>query len=336
MKKFVLIALCVLMLIGTVSAENYGITWEGGGATCGAALTWSVEGSTLYITGTGEMYDFPSGAPWAAYRNSITQVVLSGGVTTVGAYAFQDYDSLLSVDFGTSLISVGKDAFSGCDGLTAITLPATFKKFGENSFRSCKNLKQINCSGGFPRFDENCLWDTYTTIVYSASNPWSVSLVEQLENAFQGRIEFRSSDGTDPYVPTQPTTAPTVQPTQPQWNTPTESPTQETFWATQLPTTPVYTEPVVTQPVTVPVYTEPATVPTLPVQTLPQNTQPTIVLGAQATTPPTYSQNQATDGNSIFGVLIVVIILAMLATGALLVKTASSGKKKGRKGKYNR
>lgn len=150
MKKFVLIALCVLMLIGTVSAENYGITWEGGGAACGAALTWTVEGSTLYITGTGEMYDFPSGAPWASYRSSITQVVLSGGVTTVGAYAFQDYDSLLSVDFGTSLISVGKDAFSGCDGLTAITLPATFKKFGENSFRSCKNLKQINCSGGFP------------------------------------------------------------------------------------------------------------------------------------------------------------------------------------------
>ena len=76
--------------------------------------------------------------------------------------------------------------------------------------------------------------------------------------------------------------------------------------------------------------------PTLPVQTLPENTQPTIVLGAQATTPPTYSRNQATDGNSIFGVLIVVIILAMLATGALLVKTASSGKKKGKKGKYNR
>ena len=80
MKKVVLIALCVLMLIGTVSAENYEITWEGGGATCGAALTWTVEGSTLYITGTGEMYDFPTGAPWSSYRSSITQVVLSGGV----------------------------------------------------------------------------------------------------------------------------------------------------------------------------------------------------------------------------------------------------------------
>lgn len=333
MKKFVLLLLCVLVMISSVSAENVGVVWEGNGAACGDALTWTVEGSTLYITGSGEMYDFPSGAPWANYRYSITQVVLSGGVTTVGAYAFQDYDNLLSVDFGTSLISIGKDAFSSCDGLTSITLPATFKKFGENSFRSCKNLKQINCSGGFPRFDENCLWDTYTTIVYSASNPWSVSLIEQLETAFQGRIEFRSSDGTDPYVPTQATTAPTEQPG---WNTPTESPTQETFWTN---TTPTYTEPVtqpVTQPVTVPTYTEPATVPTLPPQTQPQNTQPTIVLGSQATTPPTYSGGQATDGNSIFGVLIVVIILAMLATGALLVKTARGDGKKKKKGKFKR
>ena len=43
MKKFVLIALCVLMLIGTVSAENYGITWEGGGAPCGACRELMVQ-----------------------------------------------------------------------------------------------------------------------------------------------------------------------------------------------------------------------------------------------------------------------------------------------------
>ena len=143
MKKTVLLILCVLLLVVTASAESFAIAWEGTGATCGDGLTWSVEGSTLYISGSGEMYDFPSGAPWMGYKNTITQVVLSGGVTTVGAYAFQDYDSLLSVDFGTSLISLGKDAFSSCDGLTSVTLPATFKKFGENSFRSCKNLKQI-------------------------------------------------------------------------------------------------------------------------------------------------------------------------------------------------
>ncbi|MGM9603914.1 MAG: leucine-rich repeat domain-containing protein, partial [Faecousia sp.] len=183
MKKTVSILLCLLLVLCSASAQAYDIASEGVGVTCGDQLSWALEGSTLYITGTGEMYDFPTGAPWAMYKYSISRVVISDGVTSVGAYAFQDYDSLSSVEFGNSIVSIGKDAFSSCDGLTSITLPASFKKFGENSFRSCSNLKEIHCSGNFPRFDENCLWDTYTTIYFSASNPWSVSLIEQLENA---------------------------------------------------------------------------------------------------------------------------------------------------------
>ena len=312
----------MLLLAGTASAQD--IALEGAGAACGDQLSWSLDGSTLYITGSGEMYDFPSGAPWMGYKYNITRVVLSDGITYVGAYAFQDYDALTGVEFGNSLISIGKDAFSGCDSLGSITLPSTFKKFGENSFRSCPNLKEIHCSGNFPRFDENCLWDTYATIYYSASNPWSVSLIEQLETAFHNRIEFRSSDGTDPYVPTQATEAPTVPET-----------TQETFWVTE-PTTQPATVPVYTEPTTVPVYTEPATVPTLPVQTLPPTTQPTqqtIVLGSQAPEP--YQSGPATDGSSVFGLLIVLIVLTILATAALLFRAAGQSKRK-KKRKYRR
>lgn len=330
MKKTVLLFLCALVLLGSVRVQAADIAAEGAGVTCGAQLSWSLDGSTLYITGTGDMYDFSAGAPWASYRYSISRVVISDGVTSVGAYAFQDYDTLTSVEFGNSIVSIGKDAFSGCDGLTSITLPATFKKFGENSFRSCPNLKEIHCSGGFPRFDLNCLWDTYATIYYSASNPWSVSLIQELEGAFQNRIEFRSSDGTDPYVPTQAT-----QPTVPETTVP-----QETFWVTEPTTQPVYTEPTI--PVyteaTVPVYTQPTTTPTLPVQTLPttQPTQETIVFGNQFTqTPEPYRYGSATGGGSIFGVLIILIVLAMLATGALLFRAAGRAKKK-KKHKYRR
>ena len=328
MKRIVLCLLCVLLLTGTASAQD--IAAEGAGAACGDQLSWSLEGSTLYITGTGEMYDFPAGAPWAGYKNSISRVVLSGGVTYVGAYAFQDYDALTGVDFGSSLISIGVDAFSGCDGLSSITLPATFKKFGENAFRACTNLKEIHCSGNFPRFDQNCLWDTYATIYYSASNPWSVSLIEQLENAFHNRIEFRSSDGTDPYIPTQATEAPTV--------SAVPETTQETFWVTQ-PTTQPTTVPVYTEPATVPVYTEPPTAATQPVQTLPpattQPTQPTIVLASQATQPEPYQTGPATDGGKIFGVLIVLIVLTILATMSLLFRAAGGSRRK-KKRKYRR
>lgn len=330
MKKTVLCFLCALVLLGSVSVQAADIASEGAGVTCGAQLSWAVEGSTLYITGTGDMYDFSTGAPWASYRYSISRVVISDGVTSVGTYAFQDYDTLTSVEFGNSIVSIGKDAFSGCDGLTSITLPATFKKFGENSFRSCSNLKEIHCSGGFPRFDLNCLWDTYATIYYSASNPWSVSLIQELESAFQNRIEFRSSDGTDPYVPTQAT-----QPAVPETTAP-----QETFWVTEPTTLPVYTQatiPVYTE-ATVPVYTQPTTTPTLPVQTLPttQPTQETIVFGNQFTqTAEPYQYGSATGGGSIFGVLIILIVLAMLATGALLFRAAGQTKKK-KKNRYRR
>lgn len=317
MKKFALLFLCALLLISNVSAQSYDVIWEGTGMACGDSLSWSIDGTTLYITGSGDMYDFSGGAPWAAYKYSITQVILSDTVTSIGAYAFQDYDSITNVYFGTSLVTVGKDAFSGCDGLTSITLPTTFKKFGENCFRSCSNLKTINCSGGFPRFDDNCLWDTYATIVYSASNPWSVSLIEQLETAFHNRIEFRSSDGTDPYVPTEPTQA---------TQAPTQEPTQETFWVT---------EPVVTQAPTVPVYTQPETVATVPTVTQPPVTQPTIVLATEVPNYQPYGSGASSGSTGIFVLLMGVILLAILATGALLVHTAKGGRRKG-KGKYRR
>ena len=329
MKRILICLLCLLIFTGSAGAEvywpspdSYVVAQEGAGASCGDNLTWTMEGNTLYITGSGEMYDFYSGAPWASYKTSITRVVLSDGITYVGACAFQDYDALLGVEFGNSLVSIGKDAFYGCDGLTSVTLPATFKKFGENSFRSCSNLKEIHCGGGFPRFDDNCMWETYTTIYYSVSNPWPVSLIQQLEEAFHNRIEVRASDGTDPYVPTQATEAPTV-PTMPET-------TQETFWVTEATTVPVYTEPT-----TIPVYTEPTTMATLPVQTLPPTTEATIVLGSQTQTPPAYQPESATDGSSIFGLLIVLIMLTILATGALIFRTASQSKRK-KKRKYRR
>lgn len=334
MKKTIVLLLCVFLLTGSALAEEYvfyddgyGAAQEGQGLACGDQMTWALDGSTLYITGSGEMYDFYSGAPWALYKGSINRVVLSDGITYVGAYAFQDYDSLTSVEFGNSLISIGKDAFSGCDGLSSITLPATFKKFGENSLRSCSNLKEIHCSGNFPRFDDNCLWDTYATIYYSVSNPWSVSLIQQLEEAFHNRIEFRSSDGTDPYVPTQPTEATVPPTTEIPWNT--EALPQATQPLQPQTTVPVYTE------ATVPVYTQPTAVETLPVQTLPPATQPTISLGSLETQQPEPYRPAATDGSSIFGVLIVLIMLSILATGALLFRSVGRNKRKKRH-KYRR
>ncbi len=337
MRKFLLFFLILALLCGSAAAVGYeDISGEGSGMACGDSLTWVLDGSTLYISGTGDMYDFYNGAPWASYRYTIGQVVLSDGVTSVGAYAFQDYDYLTGVQFGNSLVSIGQDAFSSCDGLTSITLPSTFKKFGVNSLRACTNLREIYCSGNFPRFDENSLWDTYATIYYSPSNPWSVSLIQQLEEAFHGRIEFRSSDGTDPYVPAEPTapvvTAPpaTVPQTIPQ-TIPQTMPTAPVSDEPIVFTRPEYTEATIPTVPTAPVQTEPQTVPTLPAQTVPEVTKETILLADQYTQPATEPPRSGTDGRSIFGLLIVLLTLTMLATGSLLVRSTSRGRRRRRK-----
>lgn len=300
------------------NAPTEDVSGEGNAFLAGDAIEWYLEGSTLYISGQGDMYDFPNGGPWAQYKNAISRVVISGGVTSVGAYAFHDFDGLYSVDFGSSITQVGAGAFYSCDGLTSISLPATFKKFGADCFRSCANLKEIYCSGGFPRFDENCLWDTGCTIYYSASNPWAVSLIEQLETAFHNRIEFRSSDGTDPYVPTE-----AVLPTQPVYIPETTAPTEAPIFYPQ-PTQPV---PVQTVPPTAP-----STLPTEPEPTAPRET---FLLSAEPTRPMEPARGRGTDGNSVIGVLIIMLTLAIIATASLLFHVTNrrgSGKKR-RKGR---
>lgn len=217
---------------------------------CGENIRWHYENGVLTFEGSGPMDDFYAGQPWQDYRGEIRQVKIQGEITSIGAYAFPDYDALETVEFGNSLQEIGQAAFSGCDGLEKISLPMPFRVFGEESFSHCKNLKEIHFEGGFPKFKLNSMWDTYAKLYYPADRPWPLEHIQQLEEAFKGRIEFLASDGTDPYVPEGETQVPTEPPTEP-----------ETTEATTPPTTLPATEPPTEVP-TVPVTEAPAQTPT--------------------------------------------------------------------------
>lgn len=282
---------------------------------CGENLTWSISGTTLTISGSGEMDDFYEGTPWAEYKNSIESLVLTGGVTTIGAAAFTDYDKLTSVDFGSSLREIGVRAFRDCDGLTAISLPATFRRFGEESFYSCDNLTQIHCAGSMPSFNLNCLWASYLTIYFPTNNPWPVVHIEQLETAFQGRIEFLAEDGSDPYVPTEATEA----------TQPATKPAETTAPAT---------EPAVTQPETTAPVTEPATEATVPTT---EETEPVTQATDAEETEETVEEtteaaeeeglDEKTVSGGLFGLIMICVVLTALVVGALVLRWKRSGGK---------
>ncbi len=266
---------------------------------CGEDMTWEYSEGILTITGNGPMDDFPDGPQWAQYKDVITEVKLVGSISTIGANAFTDYDNLISVSFGNALQEIGVAAFMNCDGLTSITLPDTFRRFGEDSFRSCSNLNAIHCSGGFPSFNLNCLWNTWCNIYFPVNRPWSVVYIQQLEEAFKGRIEFLASDGSDPYVPTEPT----------------EATVPETTEATEE-TVPETTEPSVTE-----APTEAPTQPVTEAPTQPATESPATQAPQPETSRPTEPQDvEDTARGSFGGLLLVSGVLCLLILGALLFR----------------
>ena len=274
---------------------------------CGDAIVWTFSDGTLNLTGTGEMDDFPEGAPWEEYKEEIHTVIISGGISYLGAYSFSDYDNLTDVQFGKDIYEIGERAFFSCDGLTEVHLPASFKIFGPSSFMGCTKLKAFHCEGKFPSFRQNCLWDTYAVIYFPAEEPWNVDNIRDLEEAFHGRIEFLASDGTDPYEPTEPPVE-TEAPTEPPTEAPTEAPT------TVPPTTQAPTEAPATE--TAPTIADSTEAPTDPIPLVTAPTEPV-------------EQDQPSGGSKA-GLIIIGVAAGLLILGYLVF---GGGRKKG---KYSR
>ncbi|MBR2635123.1 MAG: leucine-rich repeat protein [Clostridia bacterium] len=100
--------------------------------------TWILEGTVLRITGNGAMGSYlMSSAPWGS---DITRVILEDGVTSVGAYAFQNCRYLSSAVLSDTVQTVGDSAFSGCVLLEEIEFSDNLSVIGENSFENCRSL----------------------------------------------------------------------------------------------------------------------------------------------------------------------------------------------------
>lgn len=276
---------------------------------CGGDLTWNYDNGTLTISGSGDMDNYPDGdAPWLEYKDSITSLVVSGNVTSIGESAFEDYDNLKSVNFGSAMHTIHRRAFKGCEGLTDFDLPATFRRFGEESFMGCTNLAEIRCKGPMPSFNGNCLWDTYVTIFYPTNNPWPPEAVQQLYNAFQCRISFFMGEGTMAASVTE-TVPPTTEP--PVTETPTVPET------TQPPTVPETTEAATEAPTEAP--TE---VPTeAPAETM---KEPDWIHEIEESQPEEEEQPKKRGMNGVWvGMFLITGILSLILIGALVFRRRS-------------
>ena len=141
---------------------------------------------TLTIKGNGPMANYngyktssnDSYAPWYEKIQNITQLIVEGGVTTlgdnilyysysdsnsdfhsfhpnlrevklpeglscIGARAFCDSPELTEVKIPSTVTEIKESAFSGCTGLKKIELPPQLEEVGYSSFYGCSGLTEI-------------------------------------------------------------------------------------------------------------------------------------------------------------------------------------------------
>jgi len=110
---------------------------------CGDDLYWRYEDNTLFITGTGDMYDYSSHSPWSLFTKKIQSIVFDKGVTSIGNSAFQNGTSLRQVSFGDSLHIVGEHAFAFCSSLSSVCLPNALTVIENMAFYGCTSLTDV-------------------------------------------------------------------------------------------------------------------------------------------------------------------------------------------------
>ncbi len=150
-------ATCAKKAVCDVCGEEYGEldkdnhTFDG--VTCGyygvtgdeQSVWWIFEDGILTIGGTGAMKDKDDySIPWYYFRDEITAVVISDGVTRIGINAFAECN-ISGVAIPASVETIGYNAFGRCTSLENVTFAegSQLTAIEESAFYFCYALQQI-------------------------------------------------------------------------------------------------------------------------------------------------------------------------------------------------
>ena len=143
------------------------------GGSCGPSTTWTLEGSVLTISGTGEMdeQDGPLYQPWSDYRETITRINIEEGVTSIGKCSFSSFSNLQNVKIPHSVTKIGGEAFFGCTHLKEVRLHEGITEIGFQAFHSCTTMEYLYIPNSVVELN-NGIIDNCTNLnqIYFSSN----------------------------------------------------------------------------------------------------------------------------------------------------------------------
>lgn len=75
--------------------------------------------------------------------SGLTDVAISGCITTIDAAAFRGCSTLSGVTLSSGLVTIGANAFRSCSALTSINIPDTVETFGDSAFKESGLLSVV-------------------------------------------------------------------------------------------------------------------------------------------------------------------------------------------------
>ena len=136
-------------------------------------LHWCFKDGTLTISGNGQM---PlSFYPWSFLRDSITNIFVGNGVTSIGNAAFYAYTALVSVEM-PSVVSIRNYAFCSCPVLVSVEMPSV-TSIGNYSFSHCFALVSVELPSSLVEIGESAF---YSSALSSVTIPHFVSIIKTL------------------------------------------------------------------------------------------------------------------------------------------------------------
>ncbi len=166
--------------------------------TCGDNLQWKLtDEGVLTITGTGKMkdWDYFNDSPWHE-NESVKQVIIGDGVTTIGEWAFSYCRALTSITIPNSVTTIGDNAFESCSSLTSITIPNSVTTIGDYAFSYCRALTSVIISNSVTTIGERTFANCYS--LTSVTIPSSVTRIEDGAFSDCGNVKQITSEAVTP------------------------------------------------------------------------------------------------------------------------------------------
>ncbi len=136
----------------------------------GANVEWKIVGTTLYVSGVGEIPDFQFCAAqvrkfpelfswddlvgWQKYDEVVEKIVVEDGITKIGRSNFESFYNVKEITFADSVVEVGSYA---CNGLGVETINLNnISKVGTQSFGELKKIKSLVVPGTISTISKYC------------------------------------------------------------------------------------------------------------------------------------------------------------------------------------